>query len=103
MSPLIGFRLDARERARTTEKALAGACGEAIRALEAALAPGGAIAAVLVEHTWARALADAIAQTGGTPLSGGFVGSRDARGPHLRAGGVRRRQLTGRVVTVGPA
>ena len=73
VSPLIGFRLDARERARTTERALAGACGDAIRALEAALAPGAAIAAVLIEHTWARALADAIAQTGGTPLSSGFV------------------------------
>jgi hypothetical protein len=28
---------------------------------------------VLVEHTWARALADAIAQSGGTPLSSEFV------------------------------
>ena len=73
VSPLIGFRLDPRERARTTEKALAGPGGEAIRALEAVMAPGTSIAAVLVEHTWARALADAIAQTGGTPLSGGFV------------------------------
>jgi len=73
VSPLIGFRLDPRERQRTTERALEAAGGDAIRALGAALAPGSAIAAVLVEHTWARALADAIGQTGGTPLSSGFV------------------------------
>ena len=73
VSPLIGFRLDARERARTTERALEGEGGDALRALGAALARGEAIAAVLVEHTWARALADAISQSGGTPLSGGYV------------------------------
>jgi hypothetical protein len=73
VSPLIGFRLDPRERQRTTERALESAGGDAIRALGAALAPGAAIAAVLVEHTWARALADAVAQSGGTPLSSGFV------------------------------
>ena len=73
VSPLIGFRLDPGERRRTTERALAAAGGDAIRALGAALAPGAAIAAVLVEHTWARALADAISQSGGTPLSSGFV------------------------------
>ena len=73
VSPLVGFRLDRRERARTTERALEAEGGDSIRALGAALAPGSAIAAVLVEHTWARALADAISQTGGTPVSTGFV------------------------------
>jgi hypothetical protein len=43
------------------------------RARGAELAPGAAIAAVLVEHTWARALEDAVAQSGGTPASSGFV------------------------------
>jgi hypothetical protein len=73
VSPLIGFRLDPRERQRTTERTLDAEGGDSLRALGAALAPGAAIAAVLVEHTWARALADAISQSGGTPLSSGFV------------------------------
>jgi hypothetical protein len=72
VSPLIGFRLDPRERQRTTERALADG-GETLAALAAALAPGAALAAVLVEHTWARALEDAVSQSGGTPLSNGFV------------------------------
>ena len=41
--------------------------------LGAELAPGAAIAAVLVEHTWARALEDAVSQSGGRPLSRDFV------------------------------
>jgi hypothetical protein len=49
VSPLIGFRLDPRERKRA------------------------AITALLVEHTWARALADAMSQSGGAPVSSGFV------------------------------
>jgi hypothetical protein len=73
VSPLIGFRLDPRERQRTTERALDAEGGDSLRALGAVLAPGAAIAAVLVEHTWARALQDAVSQSGGTPLSSGFV------------------------------
>ena len=73
VSPLIGFRLDPSERQRTTERALDSEAGDLLRALGAALAPGAALAAVLVEHTWGRALADAISQSGGTPLSSGFV------------------------------
>jgi hypothetical protein len=73
VSPLIGFRLDPRERHRTTERALDAEGGDSLRALGAVLAPGAAIAAVLVEHTWARALQDAVSQSGGTPLSSGFV------------------------------
>jgi hypothetical protein len=72
VSPLIGFRLDDRERQRTTKRAL-DAGGDSLRAVGAALAPGAAIAAVLVEHTWTRALEDAVSQSGGTPLSSGFV------------------------------
>ena len=73
VAPLIGFRLDPRERDRATERALAADGGEMLTALGEVLAPGTAIAAVLVEHTWARALEDAVSQSGGTPLSGGFV------------------------------
>jgi hypothetical protein len=71
--PLTGFRLDDRERHRATERALGADGGEALRTLGAALTPGEAIAAVLVEHTWSRALEDAVGQSGGTPISSGFV------------------------------
>ena len=72
--PLVGFRLDAAERGRATKRALGDEdLGEALHQLGAELAPGAAMAAVLVEHTWARALDDAISQTGGTPLSSEFV------------------------------
>jgi hypothetical protein len=73
VSPLIGFRLDPRERKAATERALAAESGDSIRAISAALPPGAAITALLVEHTWARALADAMSQSGGTPVSSGFV------------------------------
>jgi hypothetical protein len=73
VSPLIGFRLDPRERDRATERALDAGGSEMLTALGAVLAPGAAIAAVLVEHTWARAFEDAVSQSGGSLLSGGFV------------------------------
>jgi hypothetical protein len=72
--PLIDFRLDPGKRNRATERALgAGGLGETLGQLGAELAPGAAMAAVLVEHTWARALNEAVSQSSGTPLSGGFV------------------------------
>ncbi len=72
--PLIDFRLDPGKRDRATDRALdAEGLGETLRQLGAELAPGAAFAAVLVEHTWARALGDAVAQSSGTPLSSGFV------------------------------
>ena len=72
--PLVGFRLDPAERGRATEHALdAEGLSGMLRELGAELAPGAAMAAVLVEHTWARALEDAVAQSGGTPLSSEFV------------------------------
>jgi hypothetical protein len=72
VAPLIGFRLDAHERKRATERALGSDVGDALRGLGAALAPGDAIAAVLVEHTWSQTLEDAVAQSGGTRISSGF-------------------------------
>jgi hypothetical protein len=72
--PLVSFRLDAAERGHATQRALGKeGLGEALRQLGAELAPGAAMVAVLVEHTWARALDDAISQSGGTPLSREFV------------------------------
>ena len=74
VSPLLGFRLDPGERRRMSDKALrAGAHGDALRRLGDALEPGGAVAAVLVEHVWVRALDDAVSRTGGRPLASELV------------------------------
>jgi hypothetical protein len=73
--PLVGFRLDPAERGRATKRALDAddGLGDTLRRLGADLAPGAAVAAVLVEHTWARALEDAVSASGGTSRSSGFV------------------------------
>lgn len=71
-APALSFRLDPTARRRATEKALAGVAGVSpgtLRDLADALEPGAALAAVLVEHVWARALEDAAARTGGTLLA----------------------------------
>jgi hypothetical protein len=76
VAPLLGFRLDAAERRRASARALDPASGEAGRALlelGGTLAPGAAVAAVLVEHVWADALQDAVSRTGGIPLADEFV------------------------------
>jgi hypothetical protein len=72
-SRLLGFRLDAKDRRAATQKALDGEAGEAVRSLAAMLSPGSAFAAVLLQHTWAEALADAVARVGGTELASDFV------------------------------
>jgi hypothetical protein len=76
-APLIGFRLDESDRRRATEKAMRddgrGLPPEALRELEQALEPGEALAALLVEHVWARALEEAVGRTDGTPLVSRFV------------------------------
>jgi len=72
--PLVGFRLDPAERGRATERALEDeGLSETLQQLGAELAPGAAVAAILVEHTWARALEDAVSQSGGQPVSRDFV------------------------------
>jgi hypothetical protein len=74
VAPLLGFRLDPGERRRLSEKALrADADSGVLRRLGDALEPGAAVAAVLVEHVWVRALDDAVAQTGGKPLASHLV------------------------------
>jgi hypothetical protein len=79
-SRLIDFRLNDRERRTATQQALDGASGEAVQSVGAVLAPGTAIAAVLVEHrrgdpaaNAADALADALARVGGTQVASEFV------------------------------
>jgi hypothetical protein len=77
VAPLLGFRLDSGERARATERALRaydrGADPNPLRLLAETLAPGGAVAAVLVEHVWANAIDDAVERTGGAALLSAFV------------------------------
>jgi hypothetical protein len=70
VSDLLGFRLDEADRRRATERTLT---GETAQRLAQALQPGAALAAVLVEHTWADVLEDAAARTGGTQLHSSFV------------------------------
>ena len=77
VGPLIGFRFEPAARRRATERALdpdrSGVPAEALRELAKTLKPGAAMVAVLVEHKWAGALEDAVARTGGTPLTNAFV------------------------------
>jgi hypothetical protein len=72
-SRLLGFRLDPKDRRAATQKALDGETGDAVRSLAATLSPGSAIAAVLLEHTWAEALSDAVARVGGAEVASDFV------------------------------
>jgi hypothetical protein len=73
VAPLLDFRLDPAKRRRTSERALSGDRGTMLRSLAAELQPGEAMAVLLVDHAWARALEDAVARTGGTPVSSEFV------------------------------
>jgi hypothetical protein len=65
---LLGFRLDEHERRRSTERALNSPTGDLVRRIGATLAPGCALAAILVEHAWAAALQDAVERSGGSSL-----------------------------------
>lgn len=75
--PLLEFRLDEGARRRATEKALAGRPGgvpaEVLLELGGRLEPGGALAAVLVDHVWRRALEDAVGRSGGEPIVAEYV------------------------------
>lgn len=77
VAPLLLFRLDPAERRRATERTLrpdrSGVPAETLRELGGILEPGAALVAFLLEHEWARALEDAAARTGGTPLTNEFV------------------------------
>ena len=85
VTPLLRFRLEPGARRQATEKALASDAGAMLRELAGSLEPGTAIAAVLVEHVWAKALDDAVARTGGTEVADEFVDAT-ALGPELLSG-----------------
>lgn len=96
IAPVLDFRLDPAVRRRATERALAagthGIPGEVLRELGGPLAPGGAMAAVLIEHVWAQAVQDAVAHSAGVPLVSEFVQARTLAelAPELRAAAARR-------------
>jgi hypothetical protein len=73
VAPLLEFRLDPAKRRRASERALGGDRGTMLRSLAAELQQGEAMAVLLVDHVWARALEDAVARTGGTPVTSEFV------------------------------
>jgi hypothetical protein len=72
VAPLLNFRLDEAARRRATERALRGEA-QVVSELGATLEPGGALAAVLVDHVWSDALEDAASRSGGRLLAGDFV------------------------------
>jgi hypothetical protein len=76
VGPLLDFRLDPAKRVKATERALGDASdvpAEALLELGKTLEPGAALAAVLVDHEWARAFEDAVSRTGGVPVASEFV------------------------------
>ena len=91
VAPLLNFRLDEGERRRATERTLR-ADADVVRELGAALEPGGALAAVLVDHVWSDVLDEAASRSGGTLLAGDFVAATaiSELGPDLLAAARRR-------------
>jgi hypothetical protein len=92
VAPVLDFRLDEGARRRATEKAV-DAHPELVRELGATLEPGGAVAAVLVDHVWSEALDDAADRTGGSLLASDFVDAtelRELRAELLAAAGLGR-------------
>jgi hypothetical protein len=77
VAKLLDFRLDPAARRRAAERALDddanGSLAEVLRALGESLEPGAAMAAVLVEHVWSRALDDAVSRVRGRTLASEFV------------------------------
>jgi hypothetical protein len=63
---LLDFRLDPAARPSTAEPSLEGDLGEGLES-------GSALAVLLVEHVWARALGDAVARVSGRALTSEFV------------------------------
>jgi len=88
---LLGFRLDERERRRSTERAFASPLGGLVKQLGDTLEPGCALAAILVEHAWAAALEDAVTRSGGSSLHDAHVeaGTLDAHAGALLAAAAR--------------
>ena len=65
---LISFRLADAARGNETQATLDGPAGTVVRRLGETLEPGAAVAGVLVEHSWAQVLGEAVARIGGKQL-----------------------------------
>jgi hypothetical protein len=80
ITQILAFRLDPAARRRATDRALGagtdGVPADTVRELASSLAPGAAIAALLIGHTWVETLHDAIVRTDGVPLTSEFVEAR---------------------------
>jgi hypothetical protein len=70
---LLSFRLEQSARAQATQRALEGQTGALVRSLAEKLEPGGAVAGLLVEHSWALMLSESTTRLGGTQLLSQFV------------------------------
>jgi hypothetical protein len=68
VAPMLDFRLDPASRRKATARV-----DPALLELGETLAPGEALAAVLVEHRWAGALEAAVADSGGRPVTSALV------------------------------
>jgi hypothetical protein len=77
IAKLLDFRLDPAARRRAAARALDDDASEGmakvLRDLGGSLEPGAAVAAVLIEHVWSRALEDAVSRVGGRALASEFV------------------------------
>jgi hypothetical protein len=77
VGPMLDFRLNLDARRRATDHAMKtgsrGIPAATLQEIAETLPPGTAIAAVLVEHVWARALDDAVTRSGGHRAAGAFV------------------------------
>jgi hypothetical protein len=84
---MIGFRLDAAERERATARAKRTYEDDVVARLAAALPPGGAIAALLVEPAWVDAVGEVVERCGGSQLLDETVASTTLaeRAPRLVA------------------
>lgn len=65
---LLSFRLDDHSRQAATASALEGPAGDVVRSVAETLAPGEAVASVLVEHSWAVRLHETVDRLGGSTL-----------------------------------
>jgi hypothetical protein len=80
---LVSFRLEDQARARATAKVMESEAGDAARSVSETLEPGEAVAAMLVEHTWASTLADAIDRMGGSQVKSEFVAAHHDELPSM--------------------
>jgi hypothetical protein len=92
VAPLLSFRLDPARRREITA-----ATPDTLKELGADLAPGEAIVAVLVEHSWAAVLADGVARSGGHCLADELVEADDSAGFESRVTEITSRWKRDRV------